>query len=115
MQVEKRRIGATSDDDQMEAPLVRDVEVAEHGAVRGEDAKDVGLGAARDERLALLDEPIAVLLDGETRRSAHLLAVRRLRLERPRPDVGDAPERERGGEDGGEDGEEERDPRHAAS
>ena len=115
MQVEERRVGLAADDDQVQPALVLDVEVAHHLAVRPDDAKVVIRDLACLERVAFVDEPIAVLLDRQTRRGAHLLAVRGLGLECPRLDIDDVPERERGDEDSGEAGEEQRDARHAAS
>ena len=119
MQVEERCIGLAADDDQVQAPLVLDVVVAEHGAVGAEDAKDVGLSSARGERRPLLSKPVAVLLEREPGRSR--LAVGafaggvRLLAQRAVLEVDRVPCGQRNEKDADEAGDEERDSRHAAS
>ncbi len=94
-----------------------DVVVAEHVAAGREDPEAVRLGLAGADRLALGDEPVAVLLEREAteirravRRCRDVLVGNgaRLDVERPARD-------ERSEEGAGEAGDEERDASHAAS
>jgi hypothetical protein len=99
---------------------VLDVIVAQDRPARTENAKDICLAAAGRKRVALRDEPIAVLLERKTGRRSGLtvaLLSRCVRIfpERPLVGAGDAPESERGEEDNGEADDEKRDSRHAAS
>ena len=66
MQVQEDPVRRAPGDDQVQPTLVLDVVVTEHVSIRVEDAEDVRLRPSGDERVAILHQAIAVLLDGES-------------------------------------------------
>ena len=126
--MQERLARGTAGDDQVQSPLVLQLEVPDGSPVRADDAKDVRLDAAGGVRVALLLQPVAVLFDGEATGLGRLMtaAVPGLGSRRhgllpvssrdgASPDVEALTDGECSQERAGEAGGEQSDPLHAAS